>query len=84
MSQINYAVSLHSRETATVKDVSRCCCPGDCSFESPLQQVCIPCFSLDVFIYVYKSDGQRLQIKWNQIKQYTYSIYVMLKMAYGL
>lgn len=40
MSQINYAVSLHSGETATVKDVSRCCCPGDCSFESGLHQVC--------------------------------------------
>lgn len=77
MSQINYAVSLHSRETVLLKDVSRCCCPGDCSLESGLHQACISHFSLGLCISVGSSYGQRPQIKCKEVKQQAQSMDVM-------
>lgn len=77
MSQINYAVSIHSRETATLKDVSRCCCPGDCLLESGLHPACIPHFSLGLCISVDSLHGQRPQIKCKEMKQQAWSMNVM-------
>lgn len=51
-------------KTATMRDVSGCCCLGDCSFESRSRQVCISHFS-KMFAFVYATHRDKAK-NWMQ------------------
>lgn len=70
-------------KTATMRDMGGCCCPGDCSFESRLQQVCISHFS-KMFAFVYATLEIKLKIECNQIKQYLCNVSEMAYILQGV